>query len=206
MAGEVQTGGKMTVGFKNVYYALMLTDVRPNGATLGSTTYATPKRLAGGISANLNPNSTTQTVYVDDVPSETVTSQGLSELELGIDYLEKAVAAEVFGMRIDSNGVLVEGQGTNPPYLALGYQAETTDSGYKYTWLYKGKLQVPAEEMQTKGESIEIKTGTVNGQFINRNSDGERKVSVHSNDADVAPEVLVDWFKNVYQPDYTVTP
>lgn len=196
-------GGKMTVGFKDVHFALMLTDVRPDGATAGSTTYETPERLAGGINANLNPNSSQTTIYVDDVPSETVTQQGLMELELGIDYLEKEKAAKVFGLRIDDNGVLVEGEKNNPPYLALGYRAKTLDGGYKYTWLYKGKLQVPAEEMQTAGESIEIKTGTVNGSFVARNSDGEKKVSVHSNDSDVTGTTIADWFTKVYQPTFT---
>jgi phi13 family phage major tail protein len=199
--------GKMAVGLKDLHYAKLLTDVRPTGTTPGSTTYDAPKRLAGAISANLNPNSTSQTIYVDDVPSETVSSQGLSELELGIDYLERDVAADVFGFQVDNRGGLVEGGDFTPPYIALGYRAKTSDGGYRYTWLYKGKLQVPQEEFQTQGESIEIKTGSISGSFINRNSDGQRKYSIHSNDEGVDPTVLLEWFDSVVEPDFTtVTP
>jgi phi13 family phage major tail protein len=192
---------KMSIGLKDLYYAKMLTDVR--GA---ETTYDAPKRLAGAITANMNPNATQTTVYVDDAPSETVTSQGLLELELGIDVLPKEVAADVFGYKIDNNGVLLEGGSHEQPYIALGFRSETTDGGYKYYWLYKGKLQAPSEELQTKGESVEIKTGTVSGSFVNRTSDNEKKVSVHSNDEDVTGSVITDWFKNVYQPDTAETP
>jgi phi13 family phage major tail protein len=189
---------KMPVGLKDLYYAILQTDVRGTG-----TTYATPKRLAGAITANMNPNSTQTTVYVDDAPSETVTSQGLLELELGIDELEKEVAAEVFGYEIDANGVLLESGSAKQPYLALGFRSETTDGGYKYYWLYKGKLQAPSEELQTKGESVEIKTGTVSGQFVNRTSDQQKKATVHSNDADLDGAVITDWFTKVYEPVLT---
>jgi phi13 family phage major tail protein len=191
---------KMPIGMKDLFYATLLED--PKG---GLTTYAPPKSLAGAVTGNLNPNGSITPFFSDDGPSVVVTSQGLLELELGIDALEKEVAAEIFGWRIDANGVLLEGDSANQPYLALGWRSETTDGGYKYVWLYKGKIQPPSEEYQTKGESVEIKSGSLNASFIKRDSDGEKKVSVHSNDSDVEPTVLVDWFKKVYEPDQAVT-
>lgn len=190
---------KMPIGMKDLYYATLLEDI-----VGGLTTYATPKSLAGAVSGNLNPNGSITPFFSDDGPTVVVTSQGLMELELGIDSLEKEVAAEIFGWRIDSNGVLIEGDSANQPYIALGWRSETSDGGYKYIWLYKGKIQPPGEEYQTKGESVEIKSGSLNASFIKRDSDKEKKVSVHSNDEDVAPQVLVDWFTKVYEPDQEV--
>lgn len=190
---------KMPIGMKDLFYAKLLEDVKG-----GLTTYATPKSLAGAVTGNLNPNGSMTPFFSDDGPTVVVTSQGLLELELGIDALEKEVAAEIFGWRIDSNGVLLEGDSANQPYIALGWRSETTDGGYKYVWLYKGKIQPPSEEYQTKGESVEIKSGSLNASFIKRDSDGEKKVSVHSNDEDVEPTVLLDWFKQVYEPDQEV--
>ncbi|MFE7082564.1 major tail protein [Priestia megaterium] len=190
---------KMPIGMKDLFYAKLLEDVKG-----GLTTYATPKSLAGAVTGNLNPNGSMTPFFSDDGPTVVVTSQGLLELELGIDALEKEVAAEIFGWRIDSNGVLLEGDSANQPYIALGWRSETTDGGYKYVWLYKGKIQPPSEEYQTKGESVEIKSGSLNASFIKRDSDGEKKVSVHSNDEDAEPTVLLDWFKQVYEPDQEV--
>ncbi|MDC7762477.1 hypothetical protein POL82_03220 [Priestia aryabhattai] len=190
---------KMPIGMKDLYYAPLLED-----AAGEPTTYATPKLLAGAVTGNLNPNGSMTPFFSDDGPTVVVTSQGLLELELGIDSLEKEVAAEIFGWRIDANGVLIEGDSANQPYIALGWRSETTDGGYKYVWLYKGKIQPPTEEYQTKGESVEIKSGSLNASFIKRDSDGEKKVSVHSNDEDVKPTVLVDWFKKVYEPDQDI--
>ena len=190
---------KMPIGMKDLFYAKLLEDVKG-----GLTTYATPKSLAGAVTGNLNPNGSMTPFFSDDGPTVVVTSQGLLELELGIDALEKEVAAEIFGWRIDSNGVLLEGDSANQPYIALGWRSETTDGGYKYVWLYKGKIQPPSEEYQTKGESVEIKSGSLNASFIKRDSDGEKKASVHSNDEDAEPTVLLDWFKQVYEPDQEV--
>jgi len=194
---------KMAIGLKDLYYAVLQTDVRD-----GATTYSAPKYLAGAISANLNPNGTSTTIYVNDAPSESITSQGLLEIELGIDALESEVAAEIFGYRVDNNGALLEGNSSNQPYIALMFRSETSDGGYKYYVLYKGKIQPPSEELQTKGESVEIKTGSLTGSFVSRASDGEKKVTVHSNDEKVKanPEILLNWFSEVYEPDTTVTP
>lgn len=188
----------LPIGLKDLYYAKLLTDEQD-----GKTTYAPPKRLAGAINANLNPNATSTTIYVDDKPDETVTSQGLLEVELGIDTLEKVTAAEIFGYRIDNRGALMEGNSSNQPYIALGFRSETTDGGYKYYWLYKGKIEPPGEEFQTKGESVEIKTGSLKGSFISRKSDEEKKTTMHSNDPDADPEAILNWFKAVYEPDFT---
>lgn len=190
---------KMPIGMKDLYYATLLEDTAGKVAS-----YAAPKLLAGAVSANLNPNGSITPFFSDDGPSAIVTSQGLTELELGIDALEKAVAAEIFGWRIDKNGVLIEGDSTNQPYIALGWRSETTDGGYKYVWLYKGKIKPPGEEYQTKGESVEIKSGSLNASFIKRDSDGEKKITVHSNDEDLKPGVIVDWFTKVYEPDQTI--
>ncbi|MEH7679101.1 major tail protein [Priestia megaterium] len=189
---------KMTVGFKNIYYALMQDDVRG-----GATTYGTPKRFAGAMQATLNQNPSSQTVYVDDVPVATVTSVGVLEMELGVDNITKEAAAELFAYRIDDNGVLLEATRGKSPYIALGFESESIDGGKLMNWIYKGKLTVPSQEFQTKGESVEIKSQSVTAQFVNRLSDGERKVSVHSNDEGINAEVILDWFEKVYVPVLT---
>ncbi|WP_427124757.1 major tail protein [Priestia megaterium] len=192
---------KMTVGFKNIYYAIMQAD--PRG---GKTTYGTPKRFAGAMQATLNPNPSSQTVYVDDVPVATVTSTGVLEMELGVDVITKEAAAELFAYRIDDNGVLLEAPRGKSPYIALGFESESIDGGSLMNWILKGKITVPSQEFQTKGESVEIKNQSVTGQFVNRLSDGEKKFSVHSNDEGINAAVIVDWFDKVYEPVVTETP
>ncbi|MFE3978698.1 MULTISPECIES: major tail protein [unclassified Priestia] len=192
---------KMTVGFKNIHFAVMQEDVRK-----GETTYGAPKYFAGAMQATLNPNASSQTVHVDDVPVATVTSTGVLEMELQVDSISKEAAAELFGYRIDANGVLLEATKNKSPYIALGFESESIDGGKLMNWMYKGKLTVPSQEFQTKGESVEIKNQSVTGQFVNRLSDGEKKVSVHSNDEGINQEVILDWFDEVYKPVETTVP
>ena len=44
----------------------------------------------------------------------------------------------VFGNQIDDNGVLVRTATDKPPYFALGFKSEKSDSTFRFVWLYKG--------------------------------------------------------------------
>ena len=68
-----------TIGLRDIYYAKLLTD--PVG---GTATYAEPKRLAGAISANINPNSSSATLFADDGPADTAATLGEISLELNV--------------------------------------------------------------------------------------------------------------------------
>ena len=58
-----------TIGLRDVHYAILQSDT-PTGAT-----YDTPERLVGAISANVNPNTSSATLFADDGPYDSASTQ-----------------------------------------------------------------------------------------------------------------------------------
>lgn len=156
-----------TIGLRDVYYALLKED--PVG---GTPTYETPVKIAGAISANVNPNSSSATLFADDGPYDTAATLGEISLELNMADLPLSTQATLLGHSI-SNGVLSRKADDVPPWVAVGFRTLKSNGKYRYYWLNKGKFAIPEDDLQTKGDSIEFQTPTISGSFVKRNSDDE---------------------------------
>lgn len=179
-----------TIGLKDVYYAKLLTD--PVG---GTPTYEAPVRLVGAISANVNPNTSTSTLFADDGPYDAATTMGEITLELGLADLPMAAQAALLGHTY-SGGILKKSSSDVPPYVAIGYRSLKSDGTYRYMWLNKGKFAALEEEYQTKGDSVEFKTPTIKGAFVKRDSDGEWERMADESDAAFTADLKAAWFES----------
>jgi hypothetical protein len=70
------------------------------------------------------------------------------------------------------------------------------------------KFGVPATNLQTKGDSITFQTPTIEGAVQRRNKvDGKGrhpwKVEANEDDPGMDADIIKDWFKEVYEPEYT---
>jgi len=189
-----------TISLRNLVYSKLTKD----DAT--GVTYDAVKKFAPAISANINRNSSSTSLYTDDGVSEVATSTGETELELGVSNIPLAVQADVLGHEIRA-GVLIRKATDQSPYVAIGFESENSDGSYKLVWLYKGKFQVPSQEFQTKGESVEFQTRTITGKFAKRDFDGVSEIETNSN-ATGLPAGLVDgWLDEVVDmADLVATP
>jgi len=181
-----------TIGLRDVYYAKLLTD-----PVEGTPTYATPKHIAGAISANVNPNSSSATLFADDGPSDTAATLGEISLELNMKDLDLATQAELLGHTLD-NGVLKKKGADVPPWVAVGFRTLKSNGSYRYYWLNKGKFATPEEDLQTKGDSIEFQTPTITGSFVKRDSDDEWQRQADSDDTESAA-AITKWFTSPLQ-------
>lgn len=188
------------IGLKDIYYAILDSD--PVG---GSPVYQAPVRIAGAITANINPNSSSETLYMDDGPSETATTMGAVELEMNIGDLPLEVQAALLGHEI-TGGVLKRKSTDIPPWLAIGFRALKSNGSYRYTWLAKGKFQVPEQAHETKGESVAFQTPTINGSFVRRDSDEEWERHIDEDHVDYIPSMGTNWFTSPTQVADTTAP
>lgn len=179
---------------KNLVFAKLLTD------TEEGTTYGAVKYLAGAVDAKINPNASTSVYYAGGGAAGSATAKGAIEVELGIDALSKEVKAELLGMEIDANGVLLSSPDDRSPYVAIGFEAETDDDGKDLYWFYKGRFEAPSGEFQSKSDKVDFKTGAIKGTFIKRNSDNRDNAMVNSADAGIGADVAKNWFSAVYNP------
>lgn len=177
-----------TIGLKDLHYALLLTD-----PAAGVPTYAAPVRVVGAITANINPNASSGTLFYDDGPGDTAATMGEISLELNLaDIPLKTQAIWLGHTYVD--GILKRKGSDTPPWLAIGFRTLKSNGAYRYMWLNKGKFTIPTEEYSTKGDSIEFATPTITGAFVKRDSDDEWERTADEDDIDFDPSYTSTWF------------
>ncbi len=187
-----------TIGLDKLYYAKITEDDD------GNETYATPTQLAKAISADLSVELAEATLYADDGAAEIVKEFKSGTLSLGVDDLGGAVASDLTGSTIDSNGVVISAAEDGGDPVAVGFRAKKSNGKYRYFWLYRVKFGIPATALATKGDSITFNTPTIEGTIMRRNkvdTKGKHPWKAEVTEGDVLdPDVITNWYKQVYEP------
>ena len=192
-----------TIGLDKLYYAKITEDAN------GNETYATPAPLAKAMTADLSVELAEATLYADDGAAEIVKEFKSGTLSLGIDDLGATIASDLTGATIDSDGVIISTQEDGGAPVAVGFRAKKANGKYKYYWLYRVKFGIPATNLATKGDSITFSTPTIEGTILRRNKiDGANKhpwkAEATEGDAKVSADIIANWYKQVYEPNYGV--
>lgn len=192
-----------TIGLDKLFYAKITEDDN------GDETYATPMQMAKAMSADLSVELAEATLYADDGAAEIVKEFKSGTLSLGVDDIGAAVASDLTGANIDANGVVISTSEDGGEPVAVGFRAKKANGKYKYYWLYRVKFGIPATNLATKGDSITFSTPTIEGTILRRNKlDGKGKhpwkAEVTEGDATVGADTIANWYKEVYEPSYTV--
>lgn len=192
-----------TIGLDKLFYAKITEDDN------GDETYATPMQMAKAMSADLSVELAEATLYADDGAAEIVKEFKSGTLSLGVDDVGAAVASDLTGANIDANGVVISTSEDGGDPVAVGFRAKKANGKYKYYWLYRVKFGIPATNLATKGDSITFSTPTIEGTILRRNKlDGKGKhpwkAEVTEGDATVGADTIANWYKEVYEPSYTV--
>ena len=192
-----------TIGLDMLHYAKITEDEQ------GNETYGTPQKLAKAMSADLSVELAEATLYADDGAAEIVKEFKSGTLSLGVDDIGAAVASDLTGANIDANGVVISTSEDGGDPVAVGFRAKKANGKYKYYWLYRVKFGIHATNLATKGDSITFSTPTIEGTILRRNKlDGKGKhpwkAEVTEGDATVGADTIANWYKEVYEPSYTV--
>lgn len=193
-----------TIGLDKLYYAKITED------TNGEETYSNPIQLAKAISADLSVELAEAILYADDGAAETVKEFKSGTLSLGIDDIGASVAADLTGVTVDKNNVVISTTEDGGSPVAVGFRAKKSNGKYKYYWLYRVQFGVPSTALATKGDSITFNTPTIEGTVMRRNkvdTSGKHpwKAEATEGDTGVSTTVINDWYKKVYEPVYTNT-
>lgn len=192
-----------TIGLDMLYYAPITEDAD------GYETYGAPAKLAKAISADLSIELAEATLYADDSAAEIIKEFKSGTLALGVNDIGAPVAAELTGVQIDDNRVVISSSEDGGKPVAVGFRAKRSNGKYRYYWLYRVKFGIPATNLATKGDSITFSTPTIEGTVLRRNKpDGRNnhpwKAEVTESDKDVPAEVITNWYKNVYEPTFSI--
>lgn len=165
------TSNKVKFGLKNCHYAIA-TETFSESTGKWTTTYGTPKAIAGSVSVSLSKEVASNIFYADDSSYFTTTKNNGYTGSYEFADVPSTVYEEIFGQVRDDNGLLVESSEDKTKYVALMFEIDGDAKATKYC-LFRVELQKPNIEADTKGESIEPKTASCDLTVLPRLDDNK---------------------------------
>ena len=147
------------IGLTNIWYSILT-----EGAD-GTPSYNGAKQMGKAVSCSTSITNNEAKLYGDDALAESDTSFSNGTITLGVTDDDETVFAELLGHTI-TNGAVVKTATDAAPYVGVGRIVTKMVNGaykYKVEFLYKVKFSEPSKDENTKGESIEFATPSIEG-------------------------------------------
>jgi phi13 family phage major tail protein len=148
---------KVTFGLEKVHIAFLTDEATP--------TWETPVPIPGAVRFSPEPQGEESTFYADNGPYFTYTSNNGYNAELEMANIPDNILAEMLGWEIDANGMLVETTDGMPKEFALLGQVLGDKKNRRFVY-YRCKASRPTGELNTRGESVEPSTQTLNIRIL----------------------------------------
>ena len=122
-----------TIGLKNLVIAPLTED------TEETLTYGELQLVAGAIEASVTPDNADPDIqYADDIEFDTLYPDPELTFRTQMADIPLTIQEQIFGNKIDDNGVLIRTATDKPGYFAVGFMSEKSNHKFRYVWLYKG--------------------------------------------------------------------
>lgn len=160
-------------------------------------TYGPLRQILDAVKASIDPKVSSEKAYGDGVAK--YIAEAVTEIEVEFETLGLSLEDQAFlvGGTI-KNGVLVDGEKNQAPWVAFGFEAEKADGKRRFVWLFKGKFSLFKEEYKTKEDKTEFQGDTIKGTFVLRNFDGNWRARGDEDDPEFT--AAATWFDKVYDP------
>lgn len=145
------------VGLKGIRYAVLDDE---------TSEYDVPASLGKGVSASVTPNSQDASLYADDALAESDSSFINADVSVTVDDDRAATVMAVLLGHTTSTGEVVRNANDTAPYVGLGRivtKVVNNVKAYKAEFICKVKFKEPSQEENTKGDSVEFGTTTIEG-------------------------------------------
>ena len=191
-----------TVGLKNMVLAPLTED------TETTLTYGTLQLVAGAIEASITPeNADPDVMYADDQEFDVLYADPELSFKTKMADIPLTIQEQIFGNKIDDNGVLIRSASDKPPYFAIGFMSEKSNGKFRFVWLFKVRAKPVTESYQTKeGGTVTRQTGEVEWTAIKRTHDGQYQAVADEGENGFTAELGATFLQSVYTPVFTVTP
>lgn len=185
------------INIKNLHYAILEKDDET------TIQYKDIVKIPGLMEITLTPNVIEGQLYGDGRIRDKESKQDSIGVGMNLNKLPLKNRAEMLGNEYE-NGILKENVDDIAPYLALGWEIETTTGKPELIWLLKGKLNPVTDDLKQREGGITYNTNNANFTFIPREHDGMFKEFADGNDEMIEQTVIDNWFKQV--PGTVVAP
>lgn len=189
-----------TIGVRDLYYAKLTKDDETG------VEYETPKRITGLENVTLDPQVIEAKLYGDDKLAESHSEIASVNVEFGVNDLTDEQRSELYGIAMNEDGVVEEGNDNDIPYIALGFRSKKSKGNkFRYFWLYKGKLSYSQEQYEGTKDNISYQTPTIKGVFQCREYDGNWRAKVDEDNTGYQASTGANWFEKVYEKPTNVS-
>jgi len=128
--------------------------------TEGTTGWGIPKAVPGAVGFSTSPEGDTTEFYADNTKYFTYTTNNGYTGDLEMANIPDEILAEMLGMTIDSNGMLVESANDVGKEFALMFQVQGDKKNRRMVY-YHCKADRPSEENSTNEASVNPTTDTL---------------------------------------------
>jgi phi13 family phage major tail protein len=149
------SANKVKYGLEQVHIAFFSEDSTPETPAWG-----TPQPIKGAVSFSTSPEGEESEFYADNTKYFTHTSNNGYTGELEMANIPDGVLADMLGMTIDSNGMLVESADDEPKEFALMGQIQGDKKNRRFVY-YRCKASRPGQESSTTEASVTPTTDTI---------------------------------------------
>ena len=146
------------IGLTNIWFSKLTENA-------GVPSYEGATNLGKAVSCSVAITNNEAKLYGDDSLAESDTSFASGSITLGVTDDDDTVFAPLLGHAIN-NGEVVKTSNDAAPYVGIGRIVTKMVNGvykYKVEFLYKVKFSEPSKDENTKGESIEFGTPSIEG-------------------------------------------
>ena len=146
-------------GLKNAHYAVW---------DDSKATYGTPVAIPGSISLSISAEGDSSTLYCDDRAYFVTSANGGYTGTLEIAAAPDQMLIDLLGYVKDANGMIIEDADAVPKTFALLYEVGSNIEPVRFSF-FNCTLSRPSGDSNTKGESIEPDTQSLDFTAITRN-------------------------------------
>lgn len=145
------------VGVSELYIAKLIKD------DAAGYSADTPEILAPMATVARETSTNSKTRYYSDKAMWTDVAEGETKLTIAVPGLTVHAFAETLGKHYDATKgkMYDDGSASDAPYYALGYAINRPDGVQEFHWFLKGKVSIPKDEGETRTDSINEKTLTL---------------------------------------------
>ena len=127
-------------------------------------TYGDLQLVAGAIEASITPeNADPDIQYADDIEFDVLYPDPELTFTTKMADIPLAIQEQIFGNKIDDNGVLIRSSTDKPPYFAVGFKSEKSNHKFRYVWLYKVRAKPLTENYPRRAPRSPARQAMWNG-------------------------------------------